>query len=86
MSQMEIGKEVNEIEGHEREAEDNTYPFLTSFALNFKKSIRISTTHSRTADFSDKIFNHIFKRLQSTVAELDLTPSNPKQNNQRLVN
>lgn len=32
MSQMEIGKEVNEIEGHEREAEDNTYPFLTSFA------------------------------------------------------
>lgn len=37
MPQVEIGKQVNEIEGHEREAEDNTYPFLTSFALKEKK-------------------------------------------------
>lgn len=36
MSQMEIGKKVNEIEGHEREAEDDTYPLLTSFALKEK--------------------------------------------------
>lgn len=36
MSQVEIGKKVNEIEGHEREAEDDTYPFLTSFALKEK--------------------------------------------------
>lgn len=32
MSQMEIGKKVNKVEGHERKAEDDTYPFLTSFA------------------------------------------------------
>lgn len=38
MPQVEIGKEVNEIEGHEREAEDNTYPFLTSFALKKKQN------------------------------------------------
>lgn len=37
MSQVEIGKEVNEIEGHEREAEADTYPFLTSFALKIEK-------------------------------------------------
>lgn len=37
MSLMEIGKEVNEVEGHEREAEDDTDPFLTSFALKNKK-------------------------------------------------
>lgn len=36
MSQVEIGKKVNEIEGHDREAEDDTYPFLTSFALKEK--------------------------------------------------
>lgn len=37
MSQVEIGKEVNEIEGQQREAEDNTYPFLASFALKKHK-------------------------------------------------
>lgn len=37
MSLVEIGKEVNEVEGHEREAEDDTDPFLTSFALKNKK-------------------------------------------------
>lgn len=42
MSQVEIGKKVNEIEGHEREAEDDTYPFLTSFALKKKTQADIS--------------------------------------------
>lgn len=46
MSQMEIGQEVNEIEGHERETEDNTYPLLTSFPLKHK-SMRVTTCKKR---------------------------------------
>lgn len=37
MSQVEIGKKVNKIEGHEREAKEDTYPFLTAFALRKEK-------------------------------------------------
>lgn len=32
MSQVKVGKQVNEVEGHERKAEDDADPFLTSFA------------------------------------------------------
>lgn len=42
MSQVEIGKKVNEIEGHEREAEEDTDPFLTSFALKKNRSRHVS--------------------------------------------
>ena len=45
MPQMEIGKEVNETEGHEREAEDDTDQFLTSFA--WKKWNRANTLVQR---------------------------------------
>lgn len=38
MSKMEVGEKVNEIEGHEGEAEDDTDPFLTSFALKKRSS------------------------------------------------
>lgn len=38
MTQVEVNKEVTKIEGHEREAEDNTYPFLTSFSCGDKQT------------------------------------------------
>lgn len=31
MAQVEVGEEVKEIKGHERETENNTDPFLTPF-------------------------------------------------------
>lgn len=37
MSQMEIGKKVNKVESHEREAEDDADPFLTPFACQTKQ-------------------------------------------------
>lgn len=46
MSRVEIGKKVNEIEGHEREAEDDTEPFLKSFALKEKQSMIQHMTYS----------------------------------------
>lgn len=45
MPQVEIGKEVNEVEGHEREAEDNTDPFLTSFALKKETWMLLAQRH-----------------------------------------
>lgn len=51
MSQVEIGKKVNEIEGHEREAEEDRQPLLKSFALKEGKntSRRISVIqHTRS--------------------------------------
>lgn len=37
MAQVEVGKQVNEVEGHEREAEDDAQPFLESFAWERQK-------------------------------------------------
>lgn len=39
MSQVKVGKQVNEVEGHERKAEDDADPFLTSFAWRETKKI-----------------------------------------------
>lgn len=38
MPQVEVGKQVNEVEGHEREAEHDAYPFLTSFAWKTREN------------------------------------------------
>lgn len=44
MSQMEIGKKVNEVEGHERKAEDDADPFLTSFAYKRRSALEVTDT------------------------------------------
>lgn len=38
MAQVEVGKQVNEVEGHEGKAEDDAHPFLTSFAWERQKN------------------------------------------------
>lgn len=41
MAQVEVGKQVNEVEGHEREAEDDAQPFLESFAWEKTEKSRL---------------------------------------------
>lgn len=38
VAQVEVGKQVNEVEGHEREAEDDAQPLLESFAWGRQKN------------------------------------------------
>lgn len=74
MSQVEIGKKVNKIEGHEREAKEDTYPFLTAFALRKEKH-------------KDRCENFLIKwPVQSSASELEMTSYDPKSKVQRLVN
>lgn len=47
---------MNEVEGHERKAEDDTYPFLTSFTWKRQKT-KILFSRNSTNDFPHRTIN-----------------------------